>query len=215
VPQLQAKGTTGGGASSKGQVDVWKSMGEWQAWLPKVFPFMLANIVSHFVMEGALPANFNTYNAHEVPLFGRTDTHLMDKSRFFVILFIFVGLGDMLSRRVGYCFKLETFRANMLALSMGLACSVLGMYLTTLGVAWVSWASAFLTFWGQGFNYAIASKFIDKFIPREHNLAGYSLWMFAGSAGAIAGSVMVDEIRGWVCQGHTYPHECLAGHGHR
>jgi len=175
---------------------------------------MLANIVGHYVMEGALPANFNTYNdmKYGTPLFGRTDDHLMNTSRFFVIFFICVGLGDMVSRRVGYCFQLNSYFSNFMALLVGLMCSVLGMYLTMLGIGVVGWASAFLTFWGQGFNYAVSSKYIDRFIPRQHNLAAYSFWIFAGGAGAIAGSTTVDVIRGWICHGETYPHECLAHH---
>lgn len=135
----------------------------------------------------------------------------MDKHRFFVIFFVFVGSGDMLSRRAGYCFWLNTYAANAAALIFGLSCSVIGMYLTTLGIAWVSWVSAFLTFWGQGFNYAVSSKYIDRYIPREHNLAAYTFWIFAGSTGAIAGSTLVDVIRGWICHGHSYPHQCLSG----
>jgi len=179
-----------------------------------LLPFMCANVVGHFVMEGALPANFNTFNDKVVPLFGRTDGHMMNKDRFFAVFFVFVGLGDMVSRRVGYCFALRTYRSNMAALLFGLACCAIGMYLTTLGVGLVAWLSVFLAFWGQGFNYAVASKYIDRFVPREHNLAAYSFWMFAGSAGAIAGSTMVDVIRGWICHGEAYPHECLASHGH-
>jgi len=195
------------------QATVWKSLQDWQAWLPRLLPFMLTNIVGHFVMEGALPANFNAYNGHEVPLLGPTDnSHLMNKQRFFVVFFIFVGLGDMLSRRCGYCFKLETYSANFMALGFGMGCSLIGMYLTTRGIAWLAWASAFLAFWGQGFMYAVSSKYIDRFIPREHNLAAYSFWMFAGSLGAIAGSTTVDVIRGWICHGHTYAHECLTHH---
>jgi hypothetical protein len=173
---------------------------------------MATNIVGHFVMEGALPANFNAYNDHVVPLFGPLDTHLMDTSRFFVVFFIFVGLGDMLSRRFAYCFRFTTYESNFAALGLGLGCSVLGMYLTTRGIGWLSWVSAFLTFWGQGFNYAVSSKYIDRCVPREHNLAAYSFWMFAGSAGAIAGSTTVDVIRGWICHGEAYAHECLSHH---
>jgi len=220
APQLARQVVTSAGKSAehgKKQVEVWNSIKDWSSWLPRMLPFMLANIVGHFVMEGALPANFNTFNdfGHGTPLFGRMDTHLMNTSRFFVVFFVFVGLGDMISRRVGYCFRLDSYASNFAALLGGLLCSALGMYLTTLGVGVVSWASAFLAFWGQGFNYAVSSKYIDRFVPRQHNLAAYSFWMFAGGAGAIAGSTMVDVIRGWICHGQSYPHECLVLHHHR
>eukprot|EP00928_Gymnodinium_smaydae_P079709 TRINITY_DN63568_c0_g1_i1.p1 TRINITY_DN63568_c0_g1~~TRINITY_DN63568_c0_g1_i1.p1 ORF type:complete len:486 (-),score=87.46 TRINITY_DN63568_c0_g1_i1:312-1769(-) len=198
-------------ATTKKQERIWTSIKDAPTWFPSCVPFVFVNIVGHFVMEGALPANFNTFNDDVVPLYGRTDNHLMDKHRFFVVFFVFVGLGDMLSRRFGYWLKLDTYLANSVALCVGPACSVIGLYTTTLGIGVVSWVSAFLAFWGQGLNYAIASRYIDRCIPREHNLAAYSLWMFAGSAGAIAGSTMVDVIREWICHGDVYPHECLAG----
>jgi len=214
APQLQAgagDGTALPNAKNR-QAAVWNSLLDARAWLPRLVPFMAMNIVGHYVMEGALPASFNTYNDKVTPLLGRTDDHLMNSHRFFVVFFICVGLGDMISRKVAYCLKFNTFMANLGGLLVGLICSLLGMYLTTLGVGVVSWLSAFLAFWGQGFNYAVSSKFIDRFMPREHNLAAYSFWMFAGSAGAIAGSTTVDVIRYWICHGESYPHECLTHH---
>eukprot|EP00930_Biecheleria_cincta_P031922 TRINITY_DN22137_c0_g1_i1.p1 TRINITY_DN22137_c0_g1~~TRINITY_DN22137_c0_g1_i1.p1 ORF type:complete len:472 (-),score=58.49 TRINITY_DN22137_c0_g1_i1:149-1495(-) len=199
--------------SSNKQASILHSLRHAASWMPMLIPFMAANIVGHFVMEGALPANFNAFNDHQVPLLGRRENdHLLDKRLFFVVFFVFVGLGDMASRRFAYCLVLDTHLKNFIALSIGIACSVLGMYLTVLGVGLVSWASVFLTFWGQGFNYAVSSKFIDRFIPREHNCAAYSFWMFAGSAGAIAGATMVDLIRGWICHGDVYLHECISHH---
>ena len=193
------------------QAKVWNSIRRWYTWVPILSPYILAHFVTDFVMEGALPANFNTFNSDKVPLLGPTDDdHLMDKHRFFVVFFIFVGLSDMISRRFAYCFALDTLSKNIVALCFGVTCSALGMGLTILGIGVVSWASAALTFFGQGFNYAVASKSIDKFIPREHNLAAYSLWMFIGSAGAIAGSTLVDYIRSWICRGEVYTHQCLA-----
>lgn len=199
--------------STNKQASILHSLRHAASWMPMLVPFMAANVIGHFVMEGALPANFNAFNDHKVPLMGRKDNdHLMDKRLFFVVFFVFVGLGDMASRRFAYCFALDTHLKNFIALGIGIACSVLGMYLTILGVGAISWASVFLTFWGQGFNYAVSSKFIDRFVPREHTCAAYSFWMFAGSAGAIAGATMVDMIRGWICHGDVYLHECVSHH---
>lgn len=198
--------------SGNKQETFWKSLLEWRAWFVRLVPFMLVNFFSHFVMEGTLPATFNTYNAHEAPLLGRTDTHLMNKDRYFVVFFIFVGLGDIISRRVGYMVPLHTYSSNMLALLAGLLCSILGLGMMLFGIGVISWAAALLAFFGNGWNYAVAAKFIDKFIPKEHHLVGYSFWMFVGAAGAIAGSTMVDVIREWICHGESYPHECLSHH---
>ena len=210
APKLRTGAESGHVLRDNTQARVWHSVRRWYTWVPLLSPYILAHFVTDFVMEGALPANFNTFNSDQVPLFGPTDDHLMDKHRFFVVFFIFVGLSDMASRRFAYCFALDTLCKNLAALCFGVTCSVLGMCLTILGIGVVSWASAALTFFGQGFNYAVASKSIDKFIPREHNLAAYSLWMFMGSAGAIAGSTLVDHIRTWICRGEVYTHQCLA-----
>lgn len=198
-----------GEAGGKGAA-IWDSCLDWRAWLPSLLPFMLCNIVGHFVMEGALPANFNAFNDHVVPLLGRTDDHLMNKERFFVVFFVFVGVGDMASRRFTYSLGLDTYRSSIIALLAALACCLAGMYLTTLGIGVVAWLSAFLSFWGQGMNYAIGSKYIDRFVPRRHNLAAYSLWIFTGAAGAILGSTLVDVIRYWICHDEASLHECLA-----
>eukprot|EP00931_Biecheleriopsis_adriatica_P019615 TRINITY_DN13327_c0_g1_i1.p1 TRINITY_DN13327_c0_g1~~TRINITY_DN13327_c0_g1_i1.p1 ORF type:complete len:479 (+),score=99.24 TRINITY_DN13327_c0_g1_i1:195-1439(+) len=195
------------------QSTVWKSLLEWRVWFIRLLPFVIVNFVSHFVMEGALPASFNTYNAKLAPLFGRSDsTYLMNKDCYFVIFFVFVGLGDIVSRRVGYMVTTRTFTSNMLALLFGLLCCVLGLCLMLLGIGVVSWVAALLAFFGNGWNYAVSAKFIDRFIPREHHLVGYSFWMFVGAAGAIAGSTMVDVIREWICHGESYAHECLSHH---
>merc|ERR1719277_1872309 len=118
----------------------------------------------------------------------------------------------MISRRVGYCFDLKTTKANYVALIFALACSLLGLYLTAQGIAILVWFSAFLAFFGNGFNYAVTSKYNDKFIPRKHNLAAYSVWMFVGYCGAIAGAVLVTMVRGWICGGHVYEYQCKAHH---
>jgi len=53
------------------------------------------------------------------------------------------------------------------------------------------------------------ARYIDRFVPKEHNLAAYSLWCFVGDAGSILGGSTVDAVRGWICGGHVYTYECL------
>lgn len=188
-----------------------QSFRDWRSWFLKMVPFMLVNIVSHFVMESVLPAIFNTYNADLVPLYDRASiTNLMDKNCFLVVLSIFNMAGDILSRKFGYCLELDRFRANMFVLGIALVCCIGGLALTIRGVAIESWFAVFLAFWGAGLNYAVTAKYIDRFVPREHNLAAYSLWMFVGYGGAIMGSYMVDTVRYWICGDGEYPYECLA-----
>merc|ERR1719382_375079 len=97
-----------------------------------------------------------------------------------------------------------------MGLGFALVCSCLGLYLTVQGIALLAIFSAFLAFFGSGFNYAITAKYIDKHVPRKHNLAAYSVWMFVGYLGAIAGSVLVSMVRGWICKGQTFEFQCLA-----
>mmetsp|Transcript_62513 Transcript_62513/g.172993 ORF Transcript_62513/g.172993 Transcript_62513/m.172993 type:complete len:237 (+) Transcript_62513:1-711(+) len=185
------------------------SLRDWRSWLVKMIPFLLVNVMSHFVMESVLPAVFNTYNAHQVALKGPTDTSvLMKKTWFLVVLSICMAIGDMSSRRIGYMFEITTTKSNYLALLFALVCSSSGLYLTTKGIAALTWLAVFLAFFGAGFNYAITSRYIDRRVPRKHNLAGYSLWMFVGYMGAIAGAVLVTMVRGWICGGKEYEYQC-------
>jgi len=194
------------------QANLSSSLREWNSWLPKLLPFALVNIACHFVMESVLPAVFNTYNAKQVSLLGpENTTHLM-KTEWFLVIFSFVmGIGDIISRRLGYCFDLKTTSANYLALAFAFCCTILGLILTIQGIAALTWFSAFLAFFGNGFNYAVTSKYIDKFVPRKHNLAAYSVWMCVGYCGAIAGAVLVSVVKSWICGGKQYEYQCSSG----
>lgn len=191
------------------------SIADWRSWLVKMLPFAFVNIFSHFTMESVLPAVFNTYNAHQVSLLGPTNTTLLMKTSWFLVVFcVTMGVGDMISRRIGYCCDLKQTIHNYFALAFALSCSIVGLWLTTRGIACLVWFSAFLAFFGNGFNYAVTSKYIDKFVPRKHNLAAYSVWMFVGYCGAIAGAVLVTVVRGWICEGHVYEYQCRTDHSH-
>mmetsp|Transcript_40748 Transcript_40748/g.105421 ORF Transcript_40748/g.105421 Transcript_40748/m.105421 type:complete len:441 (+) Transcript_40748:93-1415(+) len=209
--QVDAKGR------SHEQVSIMDSFCDWQSWLLRMIPFLLANFVSHFAMECIVPANLNTFNANVVPLFGRYETtHLMNKRMFFVVFFIFVLIGDSGSRRFVYlCCEIRTYKRFVGALWVAFTLNILGIWLTTLGIGVVSWASALCAFTGNGANYAISARYIDKHVPRKHNLAAYSFWMFIGYIGAILGSQLVDLVRYWVCMDQETTYQCHASHGHR
>mmetsp|Transcript_10018 Transcript_10018/g.22059 ORF Transcript_10018/g.22059 Transcript_10018/m.22059 type:complete len:436 (-) Transcript_10018:235-1542(-) len=184
------------------------SLYEWKSWLVKMIPFIITNVAAHFTMESVLPAVFNTFNTESVSLFGPHDNHLM-KTRWFLVVYCFSNAaGDMISRRLGYCFQLNTTTANYQALAFALVCILSGLYLTTLGIAAVCWIAAFLAFFGNGFLYAVTSKYIDKFVPRKHNLAAYSVWMFLGYMGAIAGAVLVSMVQHWICHDGPQAYQC-------
>lgn len=207
VPQEEGKASAG----PKRQAPLMASfLTEWQAWVPNMIPFCLVNIVSHFVMESVLPAVFNTFNDKQVSLLGATDNTALFPTRWYmVILSTMMAVGDMSSRKIGYCFAFDTLRANYAGLAFALACCSLGLLLTMTGTAWIVVFAVTLAFFGAGFNYAVTSKYIDRFVPKKHNLASYSLWMFVGYCGAIAGAVLVDVVRAWICDGQVYEHQCL------
>jgi len=198
------------------QAGILQSLRDWKEWVPRMIPFCLVNIVNHFVMESILPAIFNTYNGCVVSVWGPEDKSLlMSTVWFIVILSLVMAIGDMSSRRIGFIFAFDTYKTNFMGLAFALSCSILGLLLTSRGVASLTWFAAFLAFFGSGFNYAVTAKYIDKFVPSRHNLAGYSLWMFVGYCGAISGAVLVSLVREWICDAHAkelYKYQCLAHH---
>lgn len=195
------------------QADLLDSLKDCASWVPAMIPLALVNLVSHFVMENVGPAAFDTFNDKQVSLLNpNSEDHLMNTDRYFVVLNICLLIGDTGSRRLAYCFDLPTSASNAAALGAALAASVFGFYLASQGVAILTWLAAALAFGGAGFNYGVSAKYIDRFIPKEHNLAAYSLWMFVGYAGAIGGTALVSVTRNWICGGKEYPHQCLSHH---
>ena len=62
--------------------------------------FATINILSHFNMEN-WPAVFYMFHPPKVPLFNpKSDEHLMKWGQFFAITYIFIFLGDSISRRI-------------------------------------------------------------------------------------------------------------------
>jgi len=194
--------------SAHKQANVTQSLKSWRSWLPSMIPLFLAKIVGSFVMEDT-PAWFYVYNGKSVPLLGPTTTApLMNHDLYFALLYLFVLLGDGISRRVPYFMKLENMWQNIALLIFAVIASLSGFFLQGTLIALVTLPSAFLAFWGNGLVYGVSAKFIDRFIPQEHNMAAYSFWCFVGDAGSIAGSAMINVVRDWFCD-QTYPYECL------
>mmetsp|Transcript_48698 Transcript_48698/g.122907 ORF Transcript_48698/g.122907 Transcript_48698/m.122907 type:complete len:435 (-) Transcript_48698:91-1395(-) len=195
------------------QANLLDSLKDFGSWVPAMIPLAMVNAVSHFVMENVGPAAFDTFNDRQVSLFSPTsEDHLLNTDRYFVLLNVCLLLGDMGSRRLAFCFELPTFASNVVALGASLAASVLGFYLASQGVAVLTLLATALAFGGAGFNYGVSAKYIDRVIPKAHNLAAYSLWMFVGYAGAIGGTALVSVTRNWICGGKEYPHQCLSHH---
>jgi hypothetical protein len=190
------------------QAHLAKALQEGRAWLPAMMPFFLAKLVGSFVMENT-PGWFYVYNGPKVPLFSPSaTTNLIDPDLYFVLIYIAVLLGDGISRRVVYLFSLSTLRSNVVILSIAILCSLCGFFLQAFAVAVVTLLAAFLAFWGNGLGYAVAAKYIDRFVPREHSRAVYSLWCMSGDIGGIMGSGAVLWVNSIFCHSH-FTYECV------
>mmetsp|Transcript_70536 Transcript_70536/g.210332 ORF Transcript_70536/g.210332 Transcript_70536/m.210332 type:complete len:427 (-) Transcript_70536:134-1414(-) len=190
------------------QANFLKSLQDRRRWLVPMVPFFFAKLVGNFVMENT-PGWFYVYNGKKVPFFSPSaETNLMDPDLYFVLIYIAVLLGDGISRRVAYLFKLDTMGANVAVLGVSVVCSLLGFALESLAVAVVTILAAFLAFWGNGLGYAVAAKYIDRYVPKEHNRAVYSMWCMIGDVGSIAGSALVDFVNSIFCK-EAYKYQCV------
>lgn len=196
-------------SSDNKQASFMSSMKNCGSWLPRIVPHIIAKFGVCFVMENVAPVLLYTYNANQVPMLSPQATdHLMPHDSFFALLYVFIIAGDAISRRVPYCMNLDTYCSNVVKLLIAGACSITGFLMERYAIALVSLPATFLAFWGNGLVYGVSAKYIDRFVPKEHNLAAYSMWCFVGDAGGIAGATLVDLVLAWVCGGVSYPFEC-------
>lgn len=178
------------------------------SWMPKMIPFFVAQFLSHFAMEN-WPAIFYMFHPPKVPLFDpKSDQHLMDWGQFFAITYIFIFLGDSISRRIAIYISTPSVKKRLLFLSGAMLCIIAGLYLESLAIAILIPIAIFLIFWGNGTIYGLTAHHVDKHVPAEHNLASYSCWCFIGDLGAILGGILVENTHDLFCQGHKGPFEC-------
>ena len=180
------------------------------AWMPKMVPFFAAQFLSHFAMEN-WPAIFYMFHPPKVPLFDpKSDQHLMDWGQFFAVTYIFIFLGDSISRRIAIYISTPSLKKRLICLSVAMVLIVVGLCLESLAIAILIPIAIFLVFWGNGTIYGLTAHHVDKHIPPEHNLASYSCWCFVGDLGAILGGILVENTHDLFCQGHVGPYECWA-----
>lgn len=190
------------------QVNILTSLRNGKGWLIFVVPFLVAKIVSSFVMENT-PGWYYVFNGSGVPLLSPSaTTNLMDPDFYFVVVYIFVLVGDAISRRIVYFFPTDTVLKNVLWLAVAIFCSVAGFLMEIPAIAVLTWFAAFFAFWGNGMCYGVSAKYIDKFVPHEHNRATYSLWCMLGDLGGICGAWAVTWFNSVLCSEH-YTYECV------
>lgn len=190
------------------QANIVTSLMDWRRWLPAMVPFFFAKVVGNFVMENT-PGWFYVYNGAKVPMFSPSaTTYLVDPDMYFVVIYTVVLLGDAISRRAVYFVALDRLTSNMWVLCFAVLSSVAGFFLESFAIAAVTIAAAFLAFWGNGLGYGVSAKYVDRFVPKEHNRAVYSLWCMLGDVGSVFGAAVVDQVNALFCSGH-YTYECV------
>mmetsp|Transcript_37487 Transcript_37487/g.67809 ORF Transcript_37487/g.67809 Transcript_37487/m.67809 type:complete len:430 (+) Transcript_37487:67-1356(+) len=184
------------------------SLWSWRCWMPQMLPFFMAQFVSHFAMEN-WPSIFYMFRARMIPLFNpRGDDHLVNWDQFFAVTYVFIFLGDAISRRVAFYLNCPTTSRIYLYLGASVIGIIAGLALEGTAIAAIIPFAIFLVFWGNGTIYGLTAKYIDMDIPSAHNLASYSFWCFIGDLGAILGGVLVESTHQLFCVGHHGPYEC-------
>eukprot|EP00927_Polykrikos_kofoidii_P080963 TRINITY_DN78019_c0_g1_i1.p1 TRINITY_DN78019_c0_g1~~TRINITY_DN78019_c0_g1_i1.p1 ORF type:complete len:445 (-),score=39.72 TRINITY_DN78019_c0_g1_i1:109-1368(-) len=190
------------------QVNIFEALRDWKSWLLAASPFLIAKFASSFVMENT-PAWFKIYNAGKVPMFSPSATdHLMDADFFFALVQTFVLLGDTLSRKAVYLFKLETPQSNIIMLCLAVVTSIVGFFLQSFIMGVVTVLAGFLAFWGNGMAYALSTKYFDRFVSPAQNRSVYSLWCMIGDCAGIIASYLVVVVSDFFCGSHSYPYAC-------
>ncbi|CAK9015006.1 unnamed protein product [Durusdinium trenchii] len=184
------------------------SLRQARRWMPGMAPFFLAQFLSHFAMEN-WPAIFYMFHPPKVPLFNpESSDYLMDWGQFFAITYIFIFLGDSISRRIAIYISTPSLRKRLALLGLAMGLIIAGLYLESLAIAIIIPLAIFMIFWGNGTIYGLTANHVDKQVPPEHNLASYSCWCFIGDLGAILGGILVENTHDLFCRGHHGPYEC-------
>lgn len=197
-------------AGGVAQKNILRALADWKGWLPKMIPFFLAKLIGNFVMENT-PGWFYVFNGSKVPMFSPSgSSNLLDPDIYFCMIYVFVLMGDSLSRQFVYALKLESQCANSIVICLSIVCSCLGFYLESFTIAVVTLVAGFIAFWGNGLAYAVATKYIDSNVNSQHTRAVYGLWTLVGDVGSIAGAWLVVWVNNVFCK-QAYEYVCV-GH---
>jgi len=195
--------------STHRQSDLKQSFGVWRSWLPMMAPCLVAKVLVNFAMENITPVSFYTFNGAYVPMFDPAGTtHLMNHDLFFALLGLVTLAGNAVSQHVAYKLNLRSYAAFVALMVSCCLCAVVCCWLVTFKIASVNLGAVFLAFWVNGTVYGASTIFIDRFVPKEHNLLAYSLWCMIGDLGPILGGAMMDVLRNFICGGHAYTYTC-------
>jgi len=186
-----------------------QSVGDWRSWVPLLMPCLIAKVILNFAMENITPVSFYTFNGKVVPLFGPAETtNLINHDIFFALMAFLTLIGNAGSVYVAYQFRLRRYSGFVFIMILSCIGGIASCWFVTLKIAIVSLGAVFLAFWSNGTVYGASSSFIDFLIPKEHNLAAYSVWCMIGDLGPILGGAMMDVLRSFICDGEVYPYVC-------
>jgi len=201
-------------AAAKGCIPFCRSLRAAGSWLPSMIPLLLAKCVGNFVLENTFPLTYNVYNEDKVPLFGgpSSTTGLVPKQYYLSLyFFVLMAIGDTVSRRVPLYINTSSFWKTQALLVGATFLCFGGEALLFLITPLVTGVGTYVALFGQGFIYGLSAKYIDTFVPQEHNYAAYMLWCFAGDIGGIVGSsFVVNRMAAAVCEGRSYEYVCHA-----
>ena len=90
------------------------------------------------------------------------EENLMDWGQFFAITYIFIFLGDSISRRIAMYLATPSLARRLMYLGGAMALIIIGLYLESLAIAIVIPLAIFLIFWGNGTIYGLTNNHVDK-----------------------------------------------------
>jgi len=189
------------------------SVKKWKQWLPHMVPWFIAKFIGNFVLEDGFPLLFTTYNTQRVPVLGPEGTKRTVPFDLYRAWFWFpcMALGDTISRRVPQYIPLTSWKVCIGCLLLAIVMCVGGEALDFFMIGLLNGLAVFIANFGNGFIYGLSAKFIDAFLPQEHQYAAYNLWCFIGDLGGYAGqSDLSVAISRKVCAGHHYTYVCAA-----
>lgn len=78
------------------------------------------------------------------------------------ITYIFIFLGDSISRRIAIYLSTPSLGKRLTALGLAMALIVAGLYLESLAIAILIPVAIFMIFWGNGTIYGLTANHVDK-----------------------------------------------------
>lgn len=83
------------------------------------------------------------------------------------ITYIFIFLGDSISRRIAIYISTPSLRKRLALLGLAMGLIIAGLYLESLAIAIIIPLAIFMIFWGNGTIYGLTANHVDKQVPES------------------------------------------------